>query len=123
MQLTDTKEWLQKIGKTIDAKDAKKFSEFITENGTFRFGNQPEITGRKAIEEYVAAFFNMIGGSEHEILNFWDNGEQIIWEGRVTYTRLDDMKVKINFSNIFYMKDGLVDKYYVFIDNTPLFAN
>jgi hypothetical protein len=118
----DTKSWLQKVGKTIDAKDAKGFAELITPGGSFRFGNQPEVVGRKPIEDYVTAFFNMIKKSEHEIINYWDNGGHIIWEGRVTYTRLDDKKVQVNFTNIFYMKDGLVDKYYIYIDNTPLFA-
>ena len=120
--MTDAKSWLEKIGKSIDVKDAKGFSEFITENGGFRFGNQPEVTGRKAIEDYVTAFFGMIGSSEHEIINFWDNKDHIIWEGKVNYTRLDGNKVSVNFTNIFYMNGELIDKYYIFIDNTPLFA-
>src|SRR4030095_2061346 len=120
--MKDTRSWLEKIGKAIDAKNAKGFAEFITENGSFRFGNQPEVTGSKAIEDYVAAFFNMIGASEHEIVNFWDNNSHVIWEGRVTYTRLDGKKVKVNFTNIFYMNGELIDKYYIYIDNAPLFA-
>ncbi|MBZ0203812.1 MAG: nuclear transport factor 2 family protein [Ignavibacteria bacterium] len=120
--MEDTKNWLEKIGKSIDAKDAKGFSEFITDSGSFRFGNQPEVIGRKAIEDYVAAFFGMIGSSEHEIVNFWDSGVHVIWEGRVTYTRLDEKVVPVNFTNIFYMKDGLIEKYNIYIDNTPLFA-
>ncbi|MBZ0203814.1 MAG: nuclear transport factor 2 family protein [Ignavibacteria bacterium] len=120
--MKDTKNWLEKIGKSIDAKDAKGFSEFITDSGSFRFGNQPEVIGRKAIEDYVAAFFGMIGSSVHEIVNFWDSGDHVIWEGRVTYTRLDGKLVPVNFTNIFYMKDGLIEKYNIYIDNTPLFA-
>lgn len=120
--MNDARSWLEKIGKTIDSKDAKGFSEYITENGSFRFGNQPEVTGRKAIEDYVAAFFNMINASGHEIVNCWDNKDHIIWEGSVNYTRLDGRKVKINFTNIFYMNSSLIDKYNIYIDNTPLFA-
>ena len=120
--MNDTKNWIEKIGKTIDAKDAKAFSEYMIEDGSFRFGNQPEVTGRKAIEDYVAAFFKMIKASEHEIINCWDNKDHIIWEGRVTYTRLDNKKVSVNFTNIFYIKNGLIDKYNIYIDNTPLFA-
>ena len=119
--MTDTRSWLESLGKVIDSKDAKKFSEYITENGIFRFGNADDVTGRKAIEDYVAAFFGMIKGSVHEVLNCWNNGEHIIWEGRVKYTRLDEKKVSVNFTNIFYMNGDLIEKYYIFIDNTPLF--
>lgn len=120
--MTNTKSWLEGLGKTIDSRDAKKFSEYITEDGIFRFGNQPDVKGRKAIEDYVAAFFSMIGGSQHEVINHWDNGDHIIWEGMVHYTRKDGKKVDVNFTNIFYMKGDLIERYLIFIDNTPLFA-
>jgi hypothetical protein len=64
----------------------------------------------------------MISGSSHETVNFWDTGDHIIWEAIVTYTRKDDKKVTVNFANIFDMKGDLVDKYKIYIDNTPLFA-
>src|SRR5688572_4897300 len=120
--MKDTKNWLTAIGNTIDAKDAKGFSEYITEEGIFRFGNQPEVKGRKAIEDYVTAFFGMIKGSEHEIVNYWDDGKHVVWEGKVTYTRTDDKKVTVNFTNIFDMNGELVENYKIYIDNTPLFA-
>lgn len=120
--MRNTKAWLEEIGKSIDSKDAIGFSEYITEGGSFRFGNQPEVTGRKAIEDYVTAFFGMIGSSKHEIVNHWDNGDHVIWEGKVTYTRLDGKVVPVNFTNIFYMNGDLIEKYNIYIDNTPLFA-
>lgn len=120
--MTNTQEWLNGLADTIDSQNAKKFSEYITENGSFRFGNQPEVTGRKAIEDYVAAFFGMIKGSKHQTVNFWDTGDDIIWEAKVTYTRMDDKKVEVNFTNVFNMKGDLVDRYKIYIDNTPLFA-
>ncbi len=120
--MQDTKAWLMNIGKTIDAKDAKGFSEFCTDNGEFRFGNAESVTGRKAIEDYVAAFFGMIASSKHEVLNYWNSNEGIVWAGRVTYTRLDGKVVPVNFTNIFYMNGSLIERYLIFIDNTPLFA-
>lgn len=118
----ETKQWLEKIGSIIDAKDAKGFSELITEDGIFRFGNAPDVAGRKAIEDYVAAFFKMIKSSRHSVLNCIERDGNVVWEGQVEYTRLDDRKVAVNFCNVFYMKNGLIDKYLIFIDNAPLFA-
>jgi len=124
----ETKTWLEKIGKTIDAKDSVGFVNFLTEDGIFRFGNQPDVKGRKAVADYAAAFFNMIKSSEHEIVNYWHPpvggqvSDCIIWQGKVLYTRLDEKKVTVNFCNIFYMKGELIDQYLIYIDNTPLFA-
>ncbi len=118
----DRKTWLKKLAETIGAKDSDGFANYFTEDGIFRFGNQPDVQGRKAVRDSVAQFFTMMQSSELEIINFWEMDNNIIWQGKVTYTRLDAKKVTINFCNIFNMKDGLIDQYLVYIDNTPLFA-
>jgi ketosteroid isomerase-like protein len=117
------KEWLEKLGGVIDAKDSELFASYFTEDGIFRFGNAEPVKGRRAVADYVAAFFNMIKGSEHKVINFWEQGESVIWQGEVNYTRLDGNKVTVQFTNIFYMKGELIDQYLIYIDNTPLFAN
>lgn len=113
---------IKKIANSIDSKNAKQFSEFITEDGTFRFGNAESVKGRKNIEDYVAYFFTMIKGSSHKIVNLWDDGKNIVWQGEVEYTRLDEKKVTVNFVNVFYMKEDMITDYLIYIDNTPLFA-
>ena len=118
----DTKAWLEKIGQTIDAKDSAGFASYLTEDGIFRFGNQPDVVGRQATADYVAAFFGMIKSSKHEIVNIIEDKNVIVWEGKVTYTRLDERIVHVNFCNVFYMKNGLIGRYLIYIDNTPLFA-
>ena len=120
--MPETKQWLANIGHVIDAKDAQGFANFITENGTFRFGNQPDVVGRDAIRDYVAAFFTMIHSSEHAVVNHWKGNGTIVWQGQVNYTRLDDRKVLVPFTNIFYMDGDLIKDYLIYIDNTPLFA-
>lgn len=116
------KEWLVKIGDIIDAKDSIGFANLLTEDGIFKFGNAVEVKGRQNVADYVAAFFNMIKGSQHKVVNCWEQGENVIWQGEVLYTRLDGKQVNVNFCNIFYMKDDLIDKYLIYIDNTQLFA-
>lgn len=116
------KDYIEKIAKSIDTKDAKLFSEFITEDGIFHFGNAEAIKGRKNIEDYVAAFFGMIKGSSHKIVNLWDDGNHIVWQGEVDYTRLDEKKVTVKFVNVFNMEGDMIRDYLIYIDNTPLFA-
>lgn len=82
------KEWLETIGEVIDAKDSTGFSNLLTEDGIFKFGNADEVKGRKNVADYVAAFFTMIKGSQHKIVNFWEQGDNVIWQGEVLYTKL-----------------------------------
>lgn len=116
------KDLIEKISESIDAKDASKFSEFITEDGTFRFGNAETVKGRKEICNYVANFFTLIKSSKHKIVNLWDEGSNIIWEGEVLYTRLDEKQVTVKFVNIFNMHGDMIKDYLIYIDNAPLFA-
>ena len=118
----DTKNYLEGLGKVIDSKDGVKFAEYITENGLFRFGNTEPVIGRKAITDYVNYFFTMHNGSSHKVVNCWETEDAIIWQGEVIYTRKDDKKVTVNFTNIFYMDGDLIKEYLIYIDNSPLFA-
>lgn len=118
----DRRKWLETLGGVIDAKDSELFASYMTEDGIFRFGNSEPVKGKQAISDYVAAFFNMIKKSEHSVVNFWESGNEIIWQGEVIYTRPDDRMVTVYFTNIFYMKGELIDQYLIFIDNSPLFA-
>jgi ketosteroid isomerase-like protein len=118
----DIKKWLESIGKSIDSMNADNFVQYLTDDCTFRFGNQPDVKGKIATRDYVAGFFKLIGGSEHKLINFWTADNTVVWQGEVLYTRLDGNKVSINFVNIFYMNNELIKDYLIYIDNSPLFA-
>ena len=118
----NTIDWLKKIVSAIDAKDSDNFVSYFTENGIFRFGNSEPVHGKQSIRNYVAEFFKMINKSEHKVINFWEKDGSVVWQGEVIYTRLDEKKVKINFTNILYMNGDFINEYLIYIDNTPLFA-
>ncbi len=50
------KEWLEKIGDIIDAKDSTSFANLLTVDGIFKFGNADEVKGRQNVADYVEAF-------------------------------------------------------------------
>jgi hypothetical protein len=118
----DTRKWLESIGASIDSLDANKFVQFLTDDCVFRFGNQPEVIGKTATRDYVAAFFSMIGGCKHSVIDYWKREDSIVWQGEVLYTRKDGKKVTVNFVNILNMENESAKDYLIYIDNTPLFA-
>jgi len=99
----DRRQYLEALGRIIDAKDSDGFASHITENGIFKFGNNEPVKGRGSILDYVSNFFSMIKGSEHKVVNFWEQDKTVIWQGEVLYTRLDGKKVTIGFVNILNM--------------------
>ena len=119
----DVRSFLEDVASSIDARDTKKFASFITPDGQFRFGNAPAVYGTAEIEKVVDWFFSTIKGSSHEILKTWvDDEGDIVWQGRVTYTRLDDKVVPVEFVNIFKMDGDKIKDYLIYIDNSPLTA-
>ena len=62
---------LDRLFAAIDAKDAAAFADFITEDGEFRFGSAPAVSGRAAIRTAVADFFATIDGLSHSITAIW----------------------------------------------------
>lgn len=119
----DVQKFLQEVATSIDQKDAKKFASFITPDGQFRFGNAPAVYGTAEIEKVVDWFFSTIDSSRHEILNTWVGEDgSIVWQGRVTYTRLDGNVVPVEFVNVFTMEGDKIKDYLIYIDNAPLVA-
>ncbi|MBN8570218.1 MAG: nuclear transport factor 2 family protein [Ignavibacteria bacterium] len=114
--------WLKELHTTIDAMNPEGFASYIKEDGAFRFGNMEPVIGRKAIEDAVRYFWTTIKGSQHKIVNAWQNGDYITWQGEVLYTRHDDKQVKVNFVNIFRMEGDKIAEYLIYIDNTPVYA-
>ncbi len=121
--MENTKSWLASLGAVIDAKDAQGFANYMTEDGIFRFGNLPDVTGRDNVRDYVANFFTMIHASKHSVVDCWKRDDSLVWQGKVEYTRLDQKKVTVDFTNIFRMKGSLIHEYLIYIDNTPLWQN
>ena len=115
--------FLDKLFTTIDRKDAAGFVDFLTDDAVFQFGSAEPATGRGAIEESVAAFFESIDGLSHSVTRFWKDDSSLVCEGEVCYRRLDGNEVIIPFVNVFECSDGLISAYKIYIDVAPLYAD
>ncbi|MEO1202484.1 MAG: nuclear transport factor 2 family protein, partial [Pseudomonadota bacterium] len=91
----------------IDSMDAANFVAYLTEDARFRFGSAPEAQGRAAIAEAVGGFFASIAGLKHHIDLFLVEGETIVCEGSVTYTRHDGSTITLPFADVFDMRGDL----------------
>lgn len=114
--------WWESVFATIDGKDVPGFLAFLTADAEFRFANSPSAHGHEAIAAVVGGFLGAIGGSRHRLIRAWQDDASAVCEGEVTYTRLDGSTLTLPFVNVFYLRDGKVARYLIFIDNSALFA-
>ena len=116
-------EWADALFAAIDAQDAERFSEFLTEDGEFVFGSAPAVQGRAAVAEAVGGFFASIAGLKHSNLKVWDVPGKRIVEGRVCYTRHDGREVDLPFADVFDMDGEMIASYKIYMDIGPLYAD
>jgi limonene-1,2-epoxide hydrolase len=111
-----------KLFASIDAMDTESFLSFIDEDATFRFGSSPPVTGRDGIGASVNNFFSMFAALRHDLMRVVADGNTVVCEGEVTYTRHDGSKITLPFANVFEVKNKLITLYRIYIDIGPLFA-
>ena len=122
MTSTPENNWLNDLFASIDRMDADAFAGFLTEDGSFTFGNQPPARGRAAVRDAVGGFFASIAGLKHRIDRVWRDENSVVCHGEVTYERMNGDTVTLPFADVFYMQDGLISDYRIFMDVAPLYA-
>jgi ketosteroid isomerase-like protein len=115
-------EHVRRMFATFDAKDVPALAAFMTDDVRLRLGNAEVVEGRSAFVAAVDAFLASVAGFRHEVLNVWSDGDALIAEFDVHYTRLDGREVTVPCCNVFRLRDGLVAEYRSYIDATPVYA-
>lgn len=106
----------------IDAKDTERFLDYLTDEGSFRFGAAPPAEGKEAVRTAVDGFFSSIAACEHKVPRFVADDDVIMCEGQVTYTRHDGSQITLPFANVFEMNGELISNYKIYTDISPLYA-
>lgn len=113
---------LDELFAAIDAKDAGRFAGFLAENARFRFGSAPPVSGREAIGGAVNDFFGTIDALRHDIRNTIGEGETLVCEGAVTYTRMNGTQIELPFADVFEMNGDRISDYKIYMDIAPLYS-
>jgi len=113
---------LRDLFAAIDSKNAAAFVDYLTPDAQFRFGSAPAAEGRDAIKAAVGGFFESIDGLKHQVNMAMRQGDTLVCEGNVTYTRHDGSTITLPFADVFEMDDGLIAGYKIYMDIGPLFV-
>jgi limonene-1,2-epoxide hydrolase len=112
----------EKLFASIDAMDTESFLGFIQEDATFRFGSSPAVKGHAEIGAAVSGFFSSFAALRHDLQRLVADGNAVVCEGEVTYTRHDGSRITLPFVNAFEVDKGLISAYRIYIDIGPLYA-
>jgi len=118
--------------RAVDHKDANGFAAAFTADAWLRFGNAPPVVGRESIRAAIAQFYTTFAELRHESKGAWFDGETLILEAVVTYTRHDQRVVSVPAVTIFRLvgverdREGrpapVADQCRIYVDLAPLFA-
>jgi ketosteroid isomerase-like protein len=87
-----------------------------------QLGNAGVVEGKSAFVEALQAFFASVAGFRHNVTDVWSDGEALIAELDVQYTRLDGGELTLPVCNVFRLRDGSVADYRVYMDISPVYA-
>lgn len=107
---------------TVDRGEIDAFVMYLTPNVRFRFANAEPNLGRGAVRSGLIEFFRNFRTLQHEINDMWVNGNVVLCEQTVTYTRNDDSRVSMPCVNILKFQGPEIAEYLIYIDLSPLFA-
>jgi ketosteroid isomerase-like protein len=109
------------IFSAFDAKDVSALAALMTDDVRLRLGNAEMVEGKAAFVAAVNAFLGSVAHFRHEIIDVWRDGDTLVTELEVHYTRLDGKQVTLPCCNVFQLRDGLVSGYRSYIDATPVY--
>lgn len=110
------------IFRAFDAKDVSALAALMTDDVRLRLGNAEMRQGKAAFIDAVNAFLGSVASFRHEIIDVWRDGDTLVTELEVHYTRLDGRQVTVPCCNVFQLRDGLVSGYRSYIDATPVYS-
>lgn len=118
----DWTDWVQTTTDALDGRSVEKFVAQLTPGASVRFGNAAPVVGRVTIREAFEELFNAVSGLSHAITASWYDGDAIVLEADVTYTRLDGTAIIVPCATVFRMAEGHASHVQFYTDVTPVFA-
>jgi ketosteroid isomerase-like protein len=103
--------------------NADEAISFYNEDAQYRFGNSPPVIGRQAILESAnTTHLDQIKDIAFDVKAMWEQGDVIICEMEITYTRRDGKVFTLPCCDTIRMKGNKFQDLRVYMDASPLFT-
>lgn len=118
-------DWVRNYFKTVDTLDAETIAANFTDDGKFRFGNQPPAVGKQTVRDTLAQFFATIQAIHHENTGLWldEDGNSALWEADVTYTRQNGTRITLPCASVLRSQNDQICDFRMNMDISPVYDN
>lgn len=115
-------DWIEEYFADVDAMNLDGFVERHTDDAVVSFNDNPPANGKDEIRATIGGFWEMIDGLSHEIRERYEDGDTVILESDVTYTRKDGQQVTVRTASVLHRDGDLIDRLVFYNDPSPIFA-
>lgn len=113
-------EWITDYFAMVDTLDPDELVRWYTDDGAFRFANQPPADGKPAIVAALKQFYGLITSMRHEKTGCWSDADGGVFEAIAHFETKDGRKVAIPAVSTLRMKDGKIHRFLFVMDATPV---
>jgi ketosteroid isomerase-like protein len=114
--------WAKAFFADVDAMKMEPFLDHFAPEAKVSFGNHPPAVGRDQIKGAIGGLWDSIKGLRHDFQRAWPDGDGVVLESHVTYSRTDGKDVVTPCVSVLERRNGKVSELRIFIDLAPVFA-
>lgn len=105
-----------------ESNNVDEYTSFFTKNAMFKVGNLPPVFGAQGIRDFEAPVRQVVKSMSHDIKAVWEQGDVVICEMEIAYTRRDGKVLTLPCINVIQIEGGKVQKLQAYLDPSPVFA-
>lgn len=117
---TQDRPWYETYYAEIEAKDISILERWHTEDTVLQLGNHAPVHGRDGARAVMEHFWPTIERMHHHFTKVITEGDDVVLEADVTYTRLDGSEVTVASATTCELRDGLIAAQRIYVDMAPL---
>lgn len=115
-------DWIEEYFADVDGMNLDPWLDPHTDDAVVCINSSPPAEGKEAMREKIGGFWSMLDGLSHETISRREDGDTVILESNVTYTRKDGQEVTVKTASLLHRRGDKVDRLAFYNDPTPIFA-
>ncbi len=112
--------WIADYFTMVDRLNPEELVTWYTEDGSFRFANQPPAQGKNAMIAALKQFYSLVKSMHHEKTGCWTDDHSGAWEAIAHFETNDGRKVSLPAVSTLRVRDGLICEFRFVMDASPI---
>jgi len=112
--------WITDYFAMVDTLDPGELVDWYTDDGSFRFANQPPAEGKAAIVAALEQFYGLINAMRHEKTGCWADADSGVFEAMARFETKDGRSIAIPAVSTLRMKGGKIHRFLFVVYAAPV---